>query len=92
MSFSTKSFLMGLGAGAAVALLFLDLWGRHYTNEYFFRLAASPASPFSSARYGRRREFTSFCASAGALVARSQQRSARRLAVEEPCRKAHRAR
>ena len=85
MSFSTKSFLMGLGAGAAVALLVLDLWGRHYAND-ISQPPASTASALSPATYGRRSEFTSFRASAGALVARSQQRAARRLAVEEPCR------
>ena len=30
----TRSFLIGLGAGAAVTLLVLDVWGRHYSNEY----------------------------------------------------------
>jgi len=35
MRFSAKSLLIGMGAGAAVTLLVMDLWGRHYTNEYF---------------------------------------------------------
>ena len=34
MRFSAKSLLIGLGAGAALTLLVLDLWGRHYANEY----------------------------------------------------------
>jgi thiol-disulfide isomerase/thioredoxin len=38
MRFSIKSLLMGLGIGAAVTLLILDVWGRHYANEYFFSL------------------------------------------------------
>jgi thiol-disulfide isomerase/thioredoxin len=29
---------MGLAAGAAVMLLVLDVWGRHYSNEYLFSL------------------------------------------------------
>jgi len=35
MRFSAKSLLIGLGAGAALTLLVLNLWGRHYANEYF---------------------------------------------------------
>ncbi len=50
MSFSTKSFLMGLGAGAAVALLVLDLWGRHYANEYLFSLQPRLLQPFLQQR------------------------------------------
>ncbi len=46
MRFSTKSFLMGLGAGAAVALLVLDIWGRHYTNEYFLSSQPRLLQPF----------------------------------------------
>ena len=46
MRFSNKSFLMGLGAGAAVVLLVLDLWGRHYSNEYFLSEQPRLLQPF----------------------------------------------
>lgn len=46
MRFSIRSFLVGLGAGAAVALLVLDVWGRHYSNEYFLSAQPRLLQPF----------------------------------------------
>jgi thiol-disulfide isomerase/thioredoxin len=35
MGISAKSLFIGFVAGAALTLLVLDLWGRHYANEHF---------------------------------------------------------
>ena len=46
MGFSAKSLLIGLGAGAALTLLVLDLWGRHYAHEYFFSAQPRLLQPY----------------------------------------------
>jgi thiol-disulfide isomerase/thioredoxin len=39
-----------MGAGAALTLLVLDLWGRHYTNEYFGGAQAHLLRPYLQQR------------------------------------------
>ena len=46
MGISAKSLLIGLGAGAALTLLVLDLWGRHYAKEYFESAAPRLLRPY----------------------------------------------
>ena len=46
MRFSIKNFLLGLGAGAALTLLILNAWGRHYANEYLFSMQPRLLQPF----------------------------------------------
>jgi len=38
MRFFTRNLLIGFGAGAAVTLLVLNIWGMHYSNEYLLSL------------------------------------------------------
>ncbi len=38
MRFLTRNLLIGFGAGAAVTLLVLNIWGMHYSSEYLFSL------------------------------------------------------
>jgi len=46
MRFSIKNFLLGLGAGAALTMLILNAWGRHYANEYLFSMQPRLLQPF----------------------------------------------
>ena len=50
MRFSAKSLLIGLGEGAALTLLVMDLWGRHYANEYFESAAPRLLQPYLQQR------------------------------------------
>lgn len=46
MRISLRSFLMGLGVGAAVAMLLLEAWGSHYSDNYFLSAQPRLARPF----------------------------------------------